>query len=130
MTLSNDIVAFAANPDFYVAFQEYYFNTNGAKNAENAKKLGEAYFAELEAKSGCTREGLSAQAFASNPSVQWASFAIADAVLNAILPTILTNAFDAFVDLRFVEAGDAVKFKILPSQMFTVSKGNLYRPAC
>ena len=59
-----------------------------------------------------------------------ASFAIADATLNAILPEILTNAFGAFVDLRTVGLGDVVKFKVMPSQLFTVSKGNLYRPAC
>ena len=130
MTLSNEIVNFAANTDFYVGFQEYYFNVNGAKNPENAGKLQNAWFAEMEAKSGCSREGLSPEAWASNPMVQWASFAIADATLNAILPEILTNAFGAFVDLRTVSLGDVVKFKVQPSQLFTVSKGNLYRPAC
>ena len=52
-----------------------------------------------------------------------ASFAIADATLNAILPEILTNAFGAFVDIRTVGLGDVVKFKVMPSQLFTVSKG-------
>ena len=123
MTLSNDIVAFAANPDFYVAFQEYYFNTNGAKNAENSQKLNEAFFAEIEAKSGCARNGLSTQVWAANPQVKWSMFAITDAILNAILPTILTDTFGTFVDMRFVELGDAIKFKVMPSQMFTVSRG-------
>ena len=71
MTLSNEIVNFAANTDYYVAFQEYYFNVNGAKNPENAAKLQDAFFAEMEAKSGCSREGLTVGAWASNPMVKW-----------------------------------------------------------
>ena len=121
MNLSNDIVAFAANPDFYVAFQEYYFDVNGAKNPENCKKLDDAFFSEIEAKSGCAREGLSVQAWTANPAVRWASFAITDSMLTAILPRVLTNAFDTFVDMRYVGLGDVVKFKVMPSQMFTVS---------
>ena len=52
-----------------------------------------------------------------------ASFAVVDAVVNAILPQVLSNTFGVFADFRFVSLGDVVKFKIQPNQFFTVSKG-------
>ena len=52
-----------------------------------------------------------------------ASFAVVDATVNAILPQVLTPAFGLFTDFRFVSLGDVVKFKIMPNQFFTVSKG-------
>ena len=52
-----------------------------------------------------------------------ASFAVVDATVTAILPQVLTPAFGLFTDLRFVSLGDVVKFKIMPNQFFTVSKG-------
>lgn len=59
----------------------------------------------------------------------FANFAVIDATINAILPQILTDSIGLVADLRYVGIGDIVKFKILPNQFFTVSKGN-YRPAC
>lgn len=53
-----------------------------------------------------------------------ASFAVVDATVNAILPQVLTPAFGLFTDFRFVSLGDVVKFKIMPNQFFTVSKGS------
>ena len=52
-----------------------------------------------------------------------ASFAVVDATVNAILPQVLTPAFGLFTDFRFVSLGDVMKFKIMPNQFFTVSKG-------
>lgn len=58
-----------------------------------------------------------------------ALMSVVDATVNAILPNILTDTIGLIADLRFVSLGDIVKFKIMPNQFFTVSKGN-YRPAC
>lgn len=54
-----------------------------------------------------------------------ASFAVVDATVNAILPQVLTPAFGLFTDFRFVSLGDVMKFKIMPNQFFTVSKGSV-----
>lgn len=123
MALSNEIVKFAnGNTDFYVAFQDYYFNRD-KMTAEHTEKIHKAFFAEIESKSGVAREGLSTEAWVSHPSVQWAAFAVVDATINAILPKVLTPAFSLFADFRFTSYGDIVKFKILPNQFYTVSKG-------
>lgn len=126
MSMPNEVVQFAqtngGNTDFYVAFQDYYFNRD-KMDSEKHDKLQNAFFAEIIAKSGVSRDGLTTEAWVSHPSVQWASFAVVDATVNAILPQVLTPAFGLFADFRFVSLGDVVKFKIKPNQFFTVSKG-------
>ena len=126
MSMPNEVVQFAqtngGNTDFYVAFQDYYFNRD-KMDSEKHDKLQNAFFAEIVAKSGVSRDGLTTEAWVSHPSVQWASFAVVDATVNAILPQVLTPAFGLFTDFRFVSLGDVVKFKIMPNQFFTVSKG-------
>lgn len=123
MNLSKEIVAFAnGNTDFYVAFQDYYFNRD-KMTSENNEKLHSAFFNEIVAKSGVARDGLTTEAWVSHPSVQWAAFAVVDAVVNAILPQVFSNTFGVFADFRFVSLGDIVKFQIKPNQFFTVSKG-------
>ena len=96
---------------------------------ENDPMLNEGFFAELARMSSVSREGVSASACASNPSVHWATFAVIDAVVNAILPSVLTPAFGVFMDLRYVEPGDIMKFRVMPNALYTVSLGNLC-PAC
>ena len=59
----------------------------------------------------------------------FASFAIVDATVKAILPSVLTPAFGLFMDMKFVGVGDVLKIRVLPNSLYTVSKGN-YRPAC
>lgn len=121
--LNQEIVNFAAgNTDFYVAFQDYYFNKE-AKTMENHDKLQSAFFSEVEKKAGVTRDGLSVEAWMSHPSTKWSFFSVVDATVNAILPTVLTNSIGLVADLRFVGIGDIVKFKVMPNQFFTVSRG-------
>ena len=126
MSMPNEVVQFAqtngGNTDFYVAFQDYYFNRD-KMDSEKHDKLQNAFFAEIIAKSGVSRDGLTTEAWVSHPSVQWAAVAVVDATVNAILPPVLTPAFGLFTDFRFVSLGDVVKFKIKPNQFFTVSKG-------
>ena len=119
-TLSKEVIKFAAgNTDFYEAAVDNYLNPT----PEKAKLVDTAFFAEMEAKSCLKREGLAPEAWATNPSVKWASFAIVDAVINAILPSVLTPAFGVFMDLRFVGVGDIMKFRVQPNTLYTVSKG-------
>ena len=53
----------------------------------------------------------------------FASLAIVDATINAILPKIFTDTFGVVADLRTVGAGDVVKFRVRPNSFFTVSLG-------
>lgn len=121
--LNQEIVTFAAgNTDCYVAFQDYFCN-KAVQTSENHEKLNKAFFAEVNAKSGVNAEGLSTEALLSHPSYRWSFMSVVDATVNAILPNILTDTIGLIADLRFVSLGDIVKFKIMPNQFFTVSKG-------
>lgn len=63
-----EVVKFAAgNTDFYEAAYDNYFNPT----AEKETLLNKAFFAEVERKSGVSREGLTAEAWMTHPSVQW-----------------------------------------------------------
>ena len=129
--LSNEIVKFAAgNTDFFVAFQDYYNHVNkmGAYDesvslSEKSEKINSAFFAEVEKRSGVTRSAENAESWAANPMVQWAAFAVIDAVVNSVLPQTLNPTMGMFTDLRFTSYGDIVKFKVKPRSLFVVSNG-------
>lgn len=123
MRLSDEIIAFAAgNTDLYEAAARY-FQFSDERTAENSHKLNEAFFAEIERKSGVSRQGVEASAWAVHPSVKWASLAIIDATINAILPVTILPQFGMFADFRPVGYGDVMKIKIQPKQFYTVSLG-------
>ena len=123
MNLSNEIINFAAvNTDLYEAAQRYYQFEN-ERTADNMQALTDAFFAEVENKSGVKREGLDANAWAINPSVQWASLAVIDAVINAIIPVTILPQFGMFCDFRTAGYGDIIKFRVQPRGWYTVSRG-------
>lgn len=118
--LTPEVVHFAAgNTDFYEAALENYLKPA----PEQSKILNAAFFGEIEKKSGVSREGLAPEAWVSHPSVQWATLAIVDATVNAILPSVLTPAFGIFMDLRFVGVGDIMKIRVMPNTLYNVSRG-------
>lgn len=120
MAISSEITCFAkGNSDFYQAALENHLNPSADQN----KILNDAYFAEIEKMSGVTRKSMDYNAWMSNPSVRWASFAIVDATIQAILPSVLTPALGIFMDLRYVGLGDIMKIKVLPNSLYTISRG-------
>ena len=85
MTISNEIVKFSGgNTTHYEQFSDYFNHYNKVNNqrdfgaydeahslAEKSTKVNATFFSEIERLSGVAREGLSAEAWASNPSVRW-----------------------------------------------------------
>lgn len=125
--LTNEVIKFAnGNTDFYEAALEYVADRKAGKSVgfEKTSLLDKAYFAEIERKSGVAREGMELNAWVSHPSVKWASFAIIDASINAILPVVVTPDLGLFADLRFAGFGDIIKFRVKPNTLYTVTKGS------
>lgn len=134
---SNEIVQFAnGDTTFFEAFSDYYFHWNSeVKNeklgyfdntrslSEKSDKIQKAFFAQIEKMSGVKRTDDNANAWASNPQVQWACFALVDAVINSILPATINPSIGIFTDMRYVSYGDIVKYTIKPRSLFTVSRG-------
>lgn len=66
--LPNEVIKFAANDTtFYEAAVDNYFNPSAEKN----QLLNKAFFAEIDRKSGVSREGMEAEAWMNHPSVRW-----------------------------------------------------------
>lgn len=125
--LTKELKLFAeGNLDFYVAFEEYYACKNDATRvpsisiAEMSEKINNGFLAEVERKSNVSRAD-NKDSWAVNPQVQWASFAIVNEIINSLLPQYITNSLAPFVDMRTVERGDVIKFKIKPRTLYTVS---------
>lgn len=60
-------------------------------------------------------------AFATNPMVNWATFAVVGSVIDAILPDALIDSVGIYSDIRIVGYGDSASFEIKPRDLFTVS---------
>lgn len=135
--LSNEIVQFAAgNTDFFVAFQDYYYNYENAFHGrslgpydanvsldEKESKVTECFFSEVEKRAGVVRAGVSPEQWASHPNVKWAAMSVLEATVNSILPATVNPSIGLYTDIRYVGYGDIVKFKVKPRTLFTLSKG-------
>lgn len=53
----------------------------------------------------------------------FASFAVVDAVINAIIPVTILPQFGIFADFRTLGYGDIYKVRVMPKQFYTVSLG-------
>lgn len=70
MIMNKELVQFAAgNTDFYEAAMSYFCDKK--QTAENKALMNDAWFAELERKSGVTRAGNENGAWENNPMVKW-----------------------------------------------------------
>ena len=68
MALTKEIIQFAeGNTDFYEGAVDFYHNPSVEKN----EILNKAFFAEVERKSGVSRDGLTSGAWIANPQVHW-----------------------------------------------------------
>ena len=138
--LSNEIVQFCAGNDhtsnFITAFQDYYCNyravNEGMKNFsydsalsldEKSKKIHDAFFSEVEARSGIERNALNVNSWMANPNVRWAAMSIIDAVVNSVLPLTINPSVGIFTDMRFVSYGDIMHFTVKPRSLYVVSDG-------
>lgn len=126
--LTKELKLFAeGNLDFYVAFEEYYnckFNgqTPSISMAEMSEKINKGFLAEVERKSNYSREENKDAWFANN-MVHWAAMSILNQEINSLLPKYITNSLAPFVDMKYVERGTVVKFRVKPRALYTVSKG-------
>lgn len=138
--ISNEIVTFCAGnaktSDFITAFQDYYVQTREMRDGlklfaydtnvsydEKSKKISDAFFAEVEARSGVKRTADNISSWCANPNVKWAAMAVIDATINSVLPLTINPSIGAFTDLKFVSYGDIVHYTIKPRTLYTVSLG-------
>lgn len=117
MNIKEQLVTFSNNNmDFYNAALSYFCDKK--QSVENKTLMQKAYLAEVERMAGV---GKDTYGWAAHPSVKWASMAIVDNTINAILPEVILPQFGIFADFRTQGYGDVTKFTVQPNTMYTIS---------
>jgi hypothetical protein len=142
------VINFAGGEDkvgLYKMFYDYWQHSRhlaGAKNAEFQKtrttpdgKTVEISFSEKEDKLNAelrkeimriagipSTEGLPLEAWATHPTLRWASFAVVSALVDMILPETMIDTIGMYTDVRNIGWGDSAAFDIKPRDLFVVSK--------
>ena len=62
------------------------------------------------------------EVWATNPTLSWATFAVVNTLIDAILPEVLVKEIGAFTDIKVIGWGDSATFDIEPRDLFVVSK--------
>jgi len=60
--------------------------------------------------------------YASHPSVIWATFAVINQLVDAVLPDAITDSIGLYTDVRTIGYGDSAAFDIEARDLFAVSK--------
>lgn len=137
MKLQSHIVKFASGREELFEKGRDYFNhyraINGAKDvsydatitfAEKEEKLNVSIKEEIARRSSVSAVEFAQDpvAFATNPMVNWATFAVIGALVDTILPETLISTIGMYTDIRVVGYGDSMAFDIEPRDLFVVSK--------
>ena len=142
------VINFAGGEDkigIYKKFYDYWQHSRslaGAKNADYQKtttladgKVVEISFSEKEEQMNAalrkeimriagvpSTEGLPLEAWATHPTLRWASFAVVSALIDMVLPETMIDTIGMYSDVRNIGWGDSAAFEIKPRDLFVVSK--------
>ena len=139
--LPMNVVNFAAqtNADsalVYELFQDYfchYMAETQKRNigaydtsvilTEKESKMHKTLLSEVQRLSGAEITEENAKMMAKNPMVKWATFAVVEAMIDAILPLTLIDSIGTYTEIRNIGFGDSASFEIAPRSLMTVSQG-------
>lgn len=144
MKISNDIVKFSnGNTTAYEMFADYFrhysdevlkknigayekYNQEGkvVSLAEKETQMHDVMMAEIERMAGFNRpENVPDEIWATNPSFQWATFAVVTMMIETILPDTIIDSIGQYTEIRNIGYGDVPLFKVPARSLFTVSQG-------
>lgn len=139
--LPMNVVNFAAqtnadNALVYELFQDYFCHymaetqkrNIGAYDTsvilkEKEEKMHKQLLSEIQRLSGVEITKDNAKMMAKNPIVKWATFAVVEAMIDAILPLTLIDSIGTYTEIRNIGFGDSASFEIAPRSLMTVSQG-------
>lgn len=93
--------------------------------AEKEDKINKAMKAEISRLSGVNFDDngmVSKEMWAQHPMFKWASFAVANALIDMVLPDTLDKSIGLYTEQRYGAYGDSFAFDIEPNDLFYVSK--------
>lgn len=137
MKLYKHIAKFAGeHEDVYVKFQDYFRHymaeVEGKKTlpydktvtfAEKETQMNKDLLSEIERIGGTRPEGLTMAQFSANPMLKYATFAVINMMIDAIIPETIIDSIGIYTEFRQIGFGDTAKFDIEPRDLFTVSQG-------
>jgi len=132
-------ICFSANrSNVEVAFRDYmntylgetekrtgYTYDNSVKFAEKEAKMNKLMNAEIYKLANIEfSEGsmVSKEMWAQHPLVKWASFAVANSLIDMVLPDILDKSIGLYTEQKNGMIGDSFAFEVEPNDLFYVSK--------
>jgi len=142
--IPDNVIKFASEKNLapYLMFQDYYNHyrfTQGTKNltfsqvddkgepitfAEKEKLMNAALKREILRVAGIHNiEEFPLEQWASNPMLNWATFAVVSSMIDMILPDVLIENIGLYTDIRNIGWGDSASFDIEANGLFVVSKG-------
>lgn len=144
MRLPMNVINFASqtgSQNLYECFTDYfchYMNDfqsrkigtydNTVSFAEKEAKIQKALLAEVCTLSGAEVTEDNARRMASNPMVNWATFAVVSNLIDTVLPLTIVDSIGLYTDIRNIGYGDSASFEVKPRDLFTVSQaGNAKR---
>lgn len=140
MPMMESIVTFANGNekalDTYKGMRDYYFHymsavegksgygdfDNSVSLDEKEQKMHNALLAEVERVGGCPRGNMPYEAWSLSPQVKWATFAVVNAMIDAVLPDTIIKSVGAYTEMYTVRFGETLEFEVQPNSLFTVSK--------
>lgn len=144
--IPQNIVRFAGedNLGVYKMFDDYYAHYRslmGDKNAtyatttidngkevtisfdEKEARLNEALKKEIMRVANVSvDDSLPVEAWASNPQLRWATFAVVSAMLDLVMPKAMIDNLGFMAEFRNIGWGDSAEFEIMPRDLFVISK--------
>lgn len=141
MNIPFNVINFAQNNiDTYKAFVDYFnhyramngntkvsyekFDSEGKEISFEQKneKMHSALLAEITRVSGVNFSDFKPEVYANNPMVRWATFAVVNAMIDAILPDTLIDSMGLYTDIRTGGFGDNFNFEVKPRDLFVITK--------
>lgn len=135
---SEKLVKFANNNTTLLnGMRDYYFHYMDAYHGkklgdysteltyeEKDEKMNKALLREIERVSGTKLDGeIGLAQLSVNPVFRWAAFAVADMMIEAVLPDTIDKSIGIYTDIRHLDFGDSALFEVKPNALFTVSQG-------
>lgn len=136
LKIPNNVLQFAQNnTDVYTAFSDYvnhYRAINEDKKVdfdksvtfeEKSEKMNEALRKEITRVAGVADMGtFTAEVWASNPNMKWATFAVIGAMIDMVLPQSIIDSIGMYADVKVGGYGDSFAFDIKPNDLFIITK--------
>ena len=136
LKIPSNVLAFAQDKiDVYTAFNDYvnhYRSINEGKKVdfdssltfeEKGAKMNDALRKEIARVANVADFGtFSAEVWATNPNMQWATFAVIGAMVDMVLPQTIIDSIGMYTEVRVGGYGDNFAFDVKANDLFVITK--------